>query len=344
MKRIFLVSMILGLMFVSCENQDNEFPDFDYSTVYFAYQTPVRTIILGDDIYDNSLDKEHKCLIMATTGGVYKNKKDISLDIVVDNSLCENLRFGTSNGDKAIPMPSEYYSLGADMKIIIPKGEFMGGIEVKLTDAFFADSRSVKNTFVIPVRITSVQNADSILSGKSSLSNPDRRIAENWATVPKDYILYAVKYINPWHGSYLRRGIDIVKGKNGNTNLDNTIVYRNRYVEKDEVCKVTTKSMDEVTIALNAKTKENENLPFQLVLKFDKDGKCVISNPESVSYTISGSGSFVSKGDMWGNEKRNVLHMKYNVDFGNVTHSFSDTLVVRDRAVTMETFTPFVSK
>lgn len=344
MKKIFFASIILGLIFASCENQDNQFPDFDYSTVYFAYQSPVRTIILGEDIYDNSLDNDHKCQIMATMGGVYQNKKDVSLGVVVDNSLCENLRFANSSGDQVIAMPAEYYTLSKDMKIVIPKGKYMGGIEVKLTDAFFADSRSVKNTFVIPLRITSVQNADSILRGKSILSKPDPRIEDDWAIMPKDYILYAVKYINPWHGSYLRRGIDIVKGNVGNTALDNTVVYHNQYVEKDEVCKVVTKSMDEVTIALNAKTKENENIPFQLVLKFDKDGKCTISNPESVAYNISGSGNFVLKGDMWGNEKRNVLHIKYNVDFGNVTHSFTDTLVVRDRGVTMETFTPFVIK
>lgn len=344
MKKIILVSMILGLLFVACENQDNDFPDFDYSTVYFAYQSPVRTIVLGEDIYDNSLDNAHKCQIMATMGGVYQNKNDISLGVVVDNSLCENLKFGSPQGEDVIAMPSQYYKLPGDMKIVIPKGKFMGGLEVQLTDAFFADSRSVKSTFVIPLRITSVHNADSILRGKSSLPNPDRRIPEEWATLPKDYILYAIRYINPWHGTYLRRGKDIVKGKNGNTALDNTIVYRNQYVEKDEVCKLTTKSMDEVIIALNAKTKENENLPYQLVLKFDKDGKCVITNPQSVAYTVSGSGNFVQKGDMWGNEKRNVLHVKYDVDFGSVTHSFTDTLVVRDRAVVMETFTPFVVK
>lgn len=344
MKKIFFASIIFELIFASCENQENEFPDFDYSTVYFAYQSPVRTIILGEDIYDNSLDNDHKCQIMATMGGVYQNKKDISLGVVVDNSLCKDLRFGGSSGDEVITMPAAYYTLSNDMKIVIPKGKFMGGIEVKLTDAFFADPRSVKNTFVIPLRITSVQNADSILRGKSNLPNPDHRIAADWATIPKDYILYAVKYINPWHGSYLRRGIDVVKGNNGNTTLDNKIVYHDQYVEKDEVCKAVTKSMDEITISLNAKNKENENLPFQLVLKFDKDGKCVITNPESVAYNISGSGNFVLKGDMWGEEKRNVLHIKYNVDFGNATHSFTDTLVVRDRGVAMETFTPFVIK
>ena len=38
------------------------------------------------------------------------------------------------------------------MKIIIPAGKVMGGIEVQLTDAFFADPRSIKNTFVIPLK------------------------------------------------------------------------------------------------------------------------------------------------------------------------------------------------
>lgn len=32
----------------------------------FVYQSPVRTIVLGDDEYDTSLDKEHKCKIKAT--------------------------------------------------------------------------------------------------------------------------------------------------------------------------------------------------------------------------------------------------------------------------------------
>src|SRR6187431_3292811 len=83
-----------GLLFVltmSCENQEIEFPDYDKSTVYFAYQYPVRTIVLGEDIYDTSLDNEHKCEIYATMGGVYDNNKKIDVEIAVDNTLCNNL-------------------------------------------------------------------------------------------------------------------------------------------------------------------------------------------------------------------------------------------------------------
>jgi hypothetical protein len=162
--------------------------------------------------------------------------------------------------------------------------------------------------------------------------------------VPKDYVLYAVKYINPYHGSYLRRGRDEAKGAGGNTSLDTNVVYHAPYVEKDEVCSAVTRSLNEVSISLNAKNKGNINAPFQMILKFDNQGKCTITNPATASYTISGNGDFVTDGDMWGNEKRDVLRLKYQVDFGTTIHSFTDTIVARDRGVKFETFNPFVVK
>lgn len=53
MKRyIKMVAVLLGLMasFTACENGDQNFDDYEGgTTVYFAYQSPVRTIVLGDD-------------------------------------------------------------------------------------------------------------------------------------------------------------------------------------------------------------------------------------------------------------------------------------------------------
>jgi hypothetical protein len=54
---------VLSVLTMSCENADVEFPDYDKTTVYFAYQYPVRTIVLGEDIYNTTLDNEHKCEI-----------------------------------------------------------------------------------------------------------------------------------------------------------------------------------------------------------------------------------------------------------------------------------------
>lgn len=60
------------------------------------------------------------------------------------------------------------------------------------------------------------------------------------------------------------------------------------------------------------------------------------------AFTVSGTGALVKKGDTWGDEKRDVLYLKYQVNFGTTTHSFTDTVVMRDRGVKMETFNPVV--
>jgi hypothetical protein len=344
MKKIILLLCIILVICYSCSNKDSVFPDYKYTTVYFPYQSPIKTLVLGEDIYDNSLDNQHKCLIMATMGGVYENKKEVSLSVVVDTLLARRLKFEAATGDNVVAMPDTYYSLpgGKEQKIVIPSGKLMGGLEVQLTDAFFQDPRSIKNTFVIPLRITGVVNADSVLSGKSDLKDPDRRNAGDLITPPKDYILYAIRYINPYHGTYLRRGIDNVKGAAGNTALDTTVVYRAQYVEKDELCNMVTTSMNEVTVSLKTKNRGNTDVPFQLLLRFDNQGKCTVANPAAALYTVTGTGELVKKGDMWGNEKRDVLHLQYQADFGTTTHIFKDTIVLRDRGVKMETFNPYI--
>jgi len=67
---------------------------------------------------------------------------------------------------------------------------------------------------------------------------------------------------------------------------------------------------------------------------------CVISSPEGANYQVSGSGKFIENADEWGNKKRDALHISYDVSLGNQVYSATDTLVVRDRNVIMETFQP----
>lgn len=343
MKKIIVLSLIVFSLFTACHNQPWDFPDYDYTTVYFPYQTPVRTLILGEDIYDNTLDNDHKCRIMATMGGVYANDEDRVLDVVVDNTLCDNLKFDSDSGANVMPMPESYYSLDQSMQIVIPAGAESGGIEVQLSEAFFADPLAIKNTYVIPLRIQSVTNADSILRGNPNINNADPRIVDEWADAPMDYVLYCVKYINPWHGAYLRRGTDVGKGNNGNTALDTTLVYSNEYVERDQVVYMNTISMDEVALSLVTRDKgSDDDVQFEIRIKVGADGKCQVSSADGASYSATGSGEFVNDGDEWGNKARDVMYLNYTVDFGTSTHNMIDTLVVRDRNVKIETFTPVV--
>ena len=81
--RIYLILIVGTCMSIisSCKNQDIEFDDYDYSAVYFARQTPVRTLVMGEDTYDTSLDNQHKCKIYATISGVYNNDKKVEIGI-----------------------------------------------------------------------------------------------------------------------------------------------------------------------------------------------------------------------------------------------------------------------
>lgn len=341
MKKYIFYVIFANLALVSCKNNEWSFDDFEYSAVYFAYQSPVRTITLGEDIYDNSMDNQHKCQIMATMSGVYSNPKDVTIDFEVNNDLVNGLIYdGTQQ--PVLAMPTHYYTLASD-KIVIPKGNIVGGVEVQLTDAFFEDPKAISTNYVIPLQMKQVHNADSILKGRPvpSILNPHPAVGYEWDVVPKDYIFYAIKYINTWHSTYLRRGKDVITGDNGNSSLNQTISRRNKYIEKDEVCHIETVSLDKAIFSSSIKDSDNNDMHYQLILTFDDNDKCTISG-QSTDYTASGTGQFVKRGDKnsWGGEDRDVLYLDYEIKFADRTLNTMDTLAVRDRGVVMETFTP----
>ncbi|MCE5178768.1 MAG: DUF5627 domain-containing protein [Porphyromonadaceae bacterium] len=341
MKKIFIITLLTAFvtgLFTSCENGDWEFPDYEYSAVYFAYQSPVRTIVLGEDVFDTSLDNEYKCQIMATMGGVYSNEKNVEISIRIDNALCDNLVFDNS-GEAVTPMPSSYYTLSSD-KIIIEKGSILGGVTVQLTEAFFNDLKSLGTNYVIPVVMTGVVNADSILSGIPLADNPRRGVASDWDVQPKDYVLYAVRYINPYDANYLRRGKDVISGDQSGTKVRHA-----QYVEQDEViAKITTRSLS--TIAWEHQTKDMNNITRNsvMLLTFNEQGDCTLTS-ETDGVAVTGTGKFVSKGDKnsWGNKDRDVLYLDYTVNYGDIQVVTKDTLVVRDRGVKAEWFTPVLN-
>lgn len=339
MKKVLfsMVIMIIGVS--SCVNQDWEFPDFDYQTVYFAHQYPVRTITQGEDIFDTTLDNEGKFRIMATTGGVYTSRQQLRLGIEMDPTLAENLLF-SEGGDEVRVLPTEYYQLAAS-EIIIPRGEIIGGVEVQLTGAFFDDPLAIKNTYVVPLRITSVDNADSILVGRSTLPNPNPHVIGDWDVTPKDFVLYAVKYINPWHGIYLRRGQDVILGKEGNEYLSGTVVRRARFVEEDELNDLHTASRTAVEFLITIETSDGSNEDINLMLNFDNDGNCTVSSLTD-GVTASGSGKFSKRGEKnsWGNQDRDAIYLNYEINHPRMTVVSTDTLVMRNRGVRFETFNP----
>lgn len=345
----------MALTYSSCYNADHEFPDYEGgTTAYFAYQFPVRTLVLGNDIYDNTLDNAHKCQIWSTMGGAYGGR-DAYVDIVVDESLCDDLYFvdeGGNPADPVLPMPSSYYNLASNQ--IAYNGDSRGYVEVQFTDAFFNDPKAIENTYVIPLLMTGVKGIDHILTGRPFDGQaPSRTNTDNWSVLAKDYVLYCVKYMNPWQGKYIRRGVDNVTERGKTTtvvrqdfslvNSDLERLKENPVNANDEVCGITTKNMSQAIFPVSFKT-SGASLSCNLILTFEGN-KCTISTDDE-NVTATGSGEFIAKGTkmpeykdfQWGSNngepvQRDILRLAYDVNFSkkNVQVSTNDTLVVQTR-------------
>jgi hypothetical protein len=333
-RKIFFILLIMTGLF-SCHNFNIDHPDFDYTTGYFPYQFPVRILVLGDYIYDNSNDNAHKFVISAAMGGLYENGKDREFEFEVDDNLCNNILFA-SGGDQIKAMPRSYYSLSSPNKIVIPKGEFNGGVTVQLADAFFSDPLAIKNTYVVPLRLKSSNDVDSILVGSTTNASADPRVASQWNVSPKNFTLFAVKFINEYHGNYFRYGSNKVKDA-ANVEVESN-TYSGTYVENNDVLKLVTTGRYQVALSTLLKSTKMTGT-INMLLTFNGNN-CTITAAAGSAYTITGTGTFQTKKYSWGNKERDGIVLNYTVANAANKYEASEVLVARDRAVVMETYTP----
>lgn len=336
MKRIINKFLIAGLVscgiaagLTSCKNGSADFPDYEGgTTVYFAYQYPVRTIVLGDDEYDTTLDKQHKCLIKATFGGSY-NGSNGSVQVAVDPTLVNNLTF--EDGTPVKVMPEGYYQLSPTTLSF--NGTMNGTAEVQLTDAFFNDPDAIKNTYVIPLVMTGQTGFTKILTGElKEGGSPVRTDASQWDILPMDYVLYCVKFQNKYSGYWLTHGntsIDNIEDA-GNVQIKsksmNTCIYTVTYYMK-YVARTFDKDGKEVP--------KTETRPYtaDLLLTFDGSENCIITSL-TPGVDVTGNGSWTDDGakKSWNNKDRDLMELSYTVDF-NAVDDYGNVI---DKGVTHE--------
>jgi hypothetical protein len=213
MKKLFILLTIVAA-FTACDNQENLFPDNEYLNpdgsptgkhygVYFGEQYPVRTLVLGHERFENP-DNDSVFHIGVSIGGMYKNNQDWKVDYILDKTLADSVIMGGT--DTVRFLPDNYYSIEPTGSVIIPSGSFDGLIKIKLNKNFFADPKSITKKYVVPLRITAT-TADTILSGKVKKGvDYDLRRSGDFEVVPKNFTLFAIKFVNPYHGIYFHRG------------------------------------------------------------------------------------------------------------------------------------------
>lgn len=350
-KYISLSVVALSTGFTACHNAENEFDDFeDGVSVYFPYQTPIRTLVMGEDIYNTDLDNAHKCKISTTMGGSYTGK-NIIVEVAKDEFLLTNLYF--KGGDKIEAMPEDYYDLSSTTMDFA--GTMKGSIEVSLKDAFFNDEKSVAGGYVIPLVIKNQTGAAKINIGSYDTqvysSAPQRTNNDAWKTLPQDYTLFCIKYISKYEGYFMRR----ITNYNGADSIHITSLpelpdypvavgdfrykqgtdsIRKYYIYNSNEPIVNTK-----TVNLNKVTYEAgiDGTNYTLVLDFTAG---TVSAPEGATYTVSGKCAYKehSEKKAWGDKDRDGLYIDYSVTDGTETYDLKEILVLQRRGVALSTF------
>lgn len=329
------MAALMGGVLASCHNGNNDFPDYEYQTVYFARPTIGRTIELGTATnVDLTLDNQHCFQVKATRGGAYSNNADRVIHYKVDPTLIENVWFSEDWGDKPVEiLPDDYYEI-LDKDIVIPAGRIEGGVKVKLTDKFFNDPKAIDFNYVLPFVMTSVEGTDSILQGKKAVEDPNRLVASDWTVAPMDYTVYCLRFVNEWNGRYLRRGVDNLTVGGTSTKIER----HKEYIELDEEVTVSTSAFKSVEIPLTTQTDADHRYDYRLRLDFNEQGVCTVASANE-GVTVTGTGKFLEKSEKKAISgiDRDGLYLDYTVthpDGWNLV--VKDTLVMRDRNVSAQ--------
>lgn len=329
-KYIPFSALALAVGLSACHNADNEFDDFDGGiSVYFPYQTPVRTLVMGEDTYNTDLDNAHKCKISTTMGGSYTGK-NIKVVVAKDESLLDNLYFkgNFNDGKKVEAMPESYYTM--DSNTMDFNGKMSGSVEVTLTDAFFADEKSITGVYVIPLVIESQSGANQIKEGEFDTevysSKPQRTNGDAWKKKPMDYTLFSINYISKFAG-YFSRNITERNGEPQSREEGKTLL-------DDPIVQTKTLALDKVSYS-----PEGLGLTCNLILTFDGNQMCTITTDDP-GMTVSGEGQYKDHSEIkaWGDKDRDGLYLNYTISDGTTTVSAKETLVLQRRGVKLVTF------
>lgn len=163
----------LALLMCACyASYDN---DFEYSTVYFASQKPLRTVIF---------DTNPTIKVGVSIGGKREINPADWATFTIDPTLLIGTPFKL--------MPESYYSLSNASKMTISNTNLaIADVEITFNEAFANDNNSYGNYYAIPFKITG-HNLDSI-----GISTSGEK---------KDYSIVVVKAVSKYHGTYYIKG------------------------------------------------------------------------------------------------------------------------------------------
>lgn len=307
--RIFII-LLISYLLTACEKYEDYITDFDYTSTYFAYQNPVRTV------FSDNLNIE----IGAVLAGKRDNKKDETVTFKIAEELLADASIVGKN--KFTLLPSDYYTLSNNSEMVISKGEFVGKVTLSLNaDKFLSDPLATKNSYALPLLITST-SLDSIIVGDAEQGIPR-----------KDYTIVVVKYIDKDHGIYYHRG---QRKKYDSTGK---LVDVLRYVTEDQEDEYIQNVVWNM-FTVNAGTLRSNGVGEHTTASGKNYGLDVsVSNDNKVSikgYESSLIPNIVDLGSSVYNKEDKSFYLNYQYEKDGFKYIMSDTLYFRNDGLKLE--------
>lgn len=302
-----IIAITVAISVSSC--YDDYIKDYDYSSVYFPYQTDVRTVVVGEGL---------KIAIGVDLGGVTSNKSDRTVyfervDSLINPSVLTTMQTGLDYIKNAVtsvttlkPLPKNYYTLSDTSKFIIKAGETCGTITLNVdSNLFLNDPATLNAAYAVPLYIIQ-GDADSVVNAKR-------------------YAVIGLKYENMLFGNYWHGGVTTVTDANGN--VINTIKYYTTIPSPEsKIWTLTTVGPNSlVTNGYSDQTTKKK----EMLLTLQGDNIVIATNAGS-TYAIQADGeSTFNRAKLLQNRKI-YLNYKYVNAAGNTCYA-KDTLTFRNR-------------
>ena len=304
MKKKILLSLFLMAALSSCYKDYIE--DFDYTSIYFPYQTNVRTFVVGEGMTIE---------VGAALAGVRDNTRDRLVNFTMDNKLItsniletmkngsNHVKAGVAAVKQLLMLPSNYFTISSPNQMVIKKGTYSGTVTIKADSAaFLADPATLNATYVLPFYINSA-DADSVASDKRSA-------------------VIGFRYENMLFGNYWHGGVTTVKDSTGKV-IKTTNYYTTIPSPEIKIMNLTTVAPNALVTNLISDQKGS----FQLALN---GTKITVSQAPGSKVKVLPDGESTFNRPKLLQERKLFLKYKYANADGTTSYA-TDTLTFRNR-------------
>jgi hypothetical protein len=284
--------------------------DYDYDGVYFPYQLDVRTFVVGEGMKIN---------FGTTLGGVRDNVRDRIVEYKMDNSLISASTLAAMKGSSATYiknsmasvtelklLPSDYYTLSDNSKMVIKQGEYSGVVTVRPDSAkFLSDPATIKSGYALGMRITSA-DADTVIK-------------------PKDYAVVAFKYESMLFGNYWHGGVTVEKDSTGAT-VSEIKYYTTIPSPETKIWKLTT--VEPFALTINGVSEVSASTKAEMKVTLN-GSNVIVSAVAGAKYAVEPNGASVyNQSKLLQNRK---VYLNYKYKKGKNWCYATDTLTFRNR-------------